>query len=303
VKSEVILLHDIWNPWHGCKKCSEGCDHCYMYFLDQMRNQDGSVIYRTKSGLQYPLQQDRKGTYKIKSGEQIRVCMTSDFFLEEADPWRDDAWNVMAQRPDVRFFLLTKRPQRVRACLPKDWGEGPENIMLNVTCENQKRADERIPILFELPFRHKGIMCAPFIGSVSIEKYLATGKIEQVICGGENYDGARPCHFEWVQSLREQCEAYDVTFCFIETGTNFIKDGKRYFLPDKDVQSKMAYKSGMSYEGKPMQWKLTNLLGLEIPPQELYVPHFRERCRQCGSRLICNGCSDCGKCDSETWQP
>jgi hypothetical protein len=146
-------------------------------------------------------------------------------------------------------------------------------------------------------------MCAPFIGSVSIEKYLATGKIEQVICGGENYDGARPCHFEWVQSLREQCEAYDVTFCFIETGTNFIKDGKRYFLPDKDVQSKMAYKSGMSYEGKPMQWKLTNLLGLEIPPQELYVPHFRERCRQCGSRLICNGCSDCGKCDSETWQP
>ena len=44
----------------------------------------------------------------------IRVCMTSDFFLEEADAWRDEAWSIMRQRPDVKFFLLTKRPQRVR---------------------------------------------------------------------------------------------------------------------------------------------------------------------------------------------
>ena len=30
-------MHDIWNPWHGCKKCSEGCENCYMYFLDEQR--------------------------------------------------------------------------------------------------------------------------------------------------------------------------------------------------------------------------------------------------------------------------
>ena len=24
-------MHDIWNPWHGCVKCSEGCKNCYMY--------------------------------------------------------------------------------------------------------------------------------------------------------------------------------------------------------------------------------------------------------------------------------
>jgi protein gp37 len=265
-----------------------------------MRQQDGSHIYRTKAGAGYPLQKDRKGCYKIKSGEQIRICMTSDFFLEEADAWRGDAWDVIRQRPDVKFFLLTKRPERVRECLPDDWGEGAENVIFHVSCENQKRAEERIPLLLELPFRHKGIMCAPFIGPVSVGKYLSTGEIEQVICGGENYDGARPCHFEWVQSLRKECETYDITFCFIETGTNFIKDGKRYYLPDKKVQSRMAYKSGMNYQGKPIKWKLTNLLGLEIPPQELYVPHYRENCEQCGSRLICNGCSECGKCDTDS---
>jgi protein gp37 len=137
----------------------------------------------------------------------------------------------MRQRPDVKFFLLTKRPQRVKKCLPEDWGEGWENIMLNVSCENQRRADERIPVLLELPFKHKGIMCAPFIGAVSIEKYLDVGQIEQVICGGENYDGARPCDFEWVKSLRAECVAHKITFCFIETGTFFVKDGKCYCMP------------------------------------------------------------------------
>ena len=87
----------------------------------------------------------------------LRVCMTSDFFLEEADEWRDEAWEIIRQRPDVKFFLLTKRPQRVVDHLPKDWGDGWENVMFNVTCENQKRADERIPILLELPFKHKGM--------------------------------------------------------------------------------------------------------------------------------------------------
>ena len=290
-------MHDIWNPWHGCVKCSEGCDHCYMYFLDQVRGQNGRDIYRTKAGFTYPLQRDKTGRYKIQSGELIRVCMTSDFFLEEADQWRPEAWEMMRQRPDVKFFLLTKRPQRVADCLPKGWGRGWENVMLNVTCENQRRADERIPILLDLPFRHKGVMCAPFLGPVEISSYLSTGQIQQVVCGGENYDGARPCDYDWVKSLRAQCEREQVTFCFIETGTVFCKDGKRYHLPSKFLQSRMAQKSGISYSGKPIQWKLTDPLGFPIPDSLLYRPYFGENCQYCGSRLICNGCSRCGKCE------
>ena len=293
-------MHDIWNPWHGCVKCSEGCQHCYMYYLDKQRGKDGAEIYRTGAGYRYPLSRDRQGNYRVKSGELIRVCMTSDFFLPEADAWRDEAWDVMRQRWDVKFFLLTKRPQRVAQCLPRNWGNGWENVFFNVTCENQKRADERIPILHELPFRHKGIMCAPFIGPVSIEKYLACGQIEQVICGGENYDGARPCHFEWVQALREECVRHDVTFAFIETGTCFVKDGRTYRIPDKRTQSQQAYKSGMGYRGKPIEFRLRDPLGFPIAAENLYVPHYREHCAECGSRLICNGCGDCGKCGGQS---
>lgn len=289
-------MHDIWNPWHGCVKCSEGCQNCYMYFLDKVHNNGDSSVVTKTSSFNYPLSKFRDGRYKIQSGELIRVCMSSDFFVEGADEWRDDAWEIMRQRPDVKFFLLTKRPERVREHLPSGWGDGWENIFFNVTCENQKRADERIPILLELPFKHKGIMCAPFIGAVSIEKYLDDGQIEQVICGGENYDGARPCRFDWVQDLRYECVAHNVTFCFIETGTVFIKDGKRYHIPKKTVQAEMAYKSGMNSVGKPIEWKLTDRWGLLIPENELYVPQYRSNCSKCGSKLICNGCSDCGKC-------
>lgn len=122
------------------------------------------------------------------------------------------------------YFPSHQTAAAVRECLPPDWGSGWNNIFFNVTCENQRRADERIPILFDLPFKHKGIMCAPFIGPVSIRQYLTAGQIEQVICGGENYDGARPCNFDWVKSLRQECVDANVTFCFIETGTVFIKD-------------------------------------------------------------------------------
>ena len=88
----------------------------------------------------------------------------------------------------------------------------------------------------------------------------------------------------------------NVTFCFIETGTVFIKDGKRYHLPSKQLQSRMACKSGMNFQGRPIHFDLVDDWGYPIPQEDLYVPHFRANCETCGSKLICNGCSDCGKC-------
>lgn len=289
-------MHDIWNPWHGCVKCSEGCEHCYMYYLDHLREQEGSNISCTKNGFRYPLSKNRQGHYKIQSGELIRVCMMSDFFLEQADVWRVGAWDIIRKRRDVKFLLLTKRPERVLTCLPSDWQEGWENVIFYVTCENHKRADERIPILLNLPFKHKGIMVAPFIGEVLIKKYLETGQIEQVICGGENYGGNRPCDFEWVKQLHHDCVKTQVNFSFIETGTHFIKDGKPYHLPSKKLQSTMAHKAQLNIRFKDISFKLMDDFENLIPNSELYIPHYKKHCFTCGSLLICNGCSDCGKC-------
>ena len=105
-------------------------------------------------------------------------------------------------------------------------------------------------------------MVAPFIDEVHIENYLQKNIIEQVTCGGENYVGSRPLKYEWVKSLYDECVLHDVNFEFFETGTEFIKDGKQYHLPNKKLQNQMAYKSGLNHEGKPVKFKL------ELPQKE-----------------------------------
>ncbi len=292
-------MHDIWNPWHGCTKKSEGCANCYMYFLDRLRNINPTQVFRVKNNFDYPLQRNAKGEYKIKSGETIRVCMTSDFFIEQADPWRDEAWEIINSRPDVIFYLLTKRPELVEKRLPKNWNEGYENVFFNVSAETQARADERLPILLELPFKHKGVMVAPFIGEVSLAKHLESRVIERVVAGGENYDGSRVLKCQWVEKLYNECVAADTTFCLIETGSRFERNGKIYNLPDKKLQSLMAYKSGFYYEGRKFQYKLKSHMlqtEFEFGNTASYAPYFGEQCKECASRPICNGCSKCGKC-------
>lgn len=295
-------MHDIWNPWHGCVRKSEGCENCYMFFLDSLREQDGSLIRRNAS-FRYPLSTDRSGHYRVRSGEMLRVCMTSDFFLEEADPWRPAAWNIIASRRDVIFYLLTKRPERMAACLPPDWGDGWENVFLNVTCENQKRAEERMPILLDTPARHRGVMCAPLIGPVSLAPWLSSGLIERVAAGGENYGGKRVCDFDWIRHLYSECREADVTFAFIETGTSFRKDGRLFHLPSKKLQSEMAFRSGMQYEGRPIQFQLQDPFGNPLNEEELYRPVYDgPLCSACGSRLICNGCAHCNACTPQKKQ-
>ncbi|MBD5389093.1 DUF5131 family protein [bacterium] len=289
-------MHDIWNPWHGCTKKSEGCDHCYMYYLDKQRGRDGAMVYRVKNNFDYPLHRNSDGTYKVRSGEHIRVCLTSDFFLDTADVWRDDAWGIMAARPDVAFHLLTKRPERIAAHLPRDWGDGWDNVMISVTAENQARADERIPILLDIPAKHKGVMTAPFIGPISLAPYLATGKIEQVIAGGENYDGARVLKYDWVRQLYDECVATDVQFCFIETGTVFEKDGRVYTIPTKRQQSEQALKSGLQHAGREIVWNLRRPWGDLFGDAPWYRPTFGPECTKCAMRMICNGAAPDGKC-------
>lgn len=271
------MSSDIWNPWHGCRKYSEGCDHCYMYYLDSERGKSGGEIYKVKTNFNLPLKKDRQGNYKIKNGESLWVCMTSDFFLEEADAWRDEVWDMIRLRPDVRFWLLTKRAHRIREYLPWDWLDGWENVSINVTAENQLRADERLSILLDIPAKYKGVMIAPFIGKVDLEPYLASGQLKTVFADGENYDGARPLHYEWVKLLYDQCRKYNVPFSFFGTGNVFIKDGKEYHIC-KAYQHVQALRSGLQY-----------------PAVEQDCP-IQTRCRTCKRRNSCNGCRWCGRC-------
>ena len=247
------LNDKIWNPWHGCHKCSEGCQNCYAYFLDKRYGRDTNEVLKNKSDFTLPVKKDRAGNWKLPAGSFVRVCMASDFFLEEADAWRIEAWDIIRQRPDVTFSLLTKRAERIRDCLPSDWGEGWDNVSFSVSCENQKRLEQRIPYLLDLPAKHRWVSLKPFIGEIDIAPYLATGKIETVLAGGENYLGSCPLHYEWVQKVYDACVANDVQFIFGQTGNVFIKDGKEYKLRNRTEQMVQALRSGLNHPAKDIE--------------------------------------------------
>lgn len=275
-------IHDrsqdiIWNPWHGCRKYSEGCDHCYMYFLDSKYDKDGSQIYKTKNDFNLPLKKDRQKNFKILPGTTVRICMTSDFFLEEADDWRPDIWNIIKARPDLTFWVQTKRANRVKENLPDDWEKGYDNVTICFTIENQKKADERVPILLDIPAKSKTLMAAPFIGPVNIEEYLQTGQISHVLADGENYDGHRPLHYEWVENLFKQCKRTSTPFTFVGTGNKFVVNGKTYNIP-KAYHKTEAIRSGLNW-----------------PPIPTDIP-IQKKCASCLRNDTCTGCKWCGRC-------
>lgn len=236
----------IWNLWHGCIKISEGCKNCYVFRRDSLYALDSRNVYKTKN-FDLPLKRKRDGSYKIVSGEHVWTCFTSDFFIAEADEWRDEAWKMINQRKDLTFSIATKRIERVHNCLPDDWGSGYDHVTILCSVENQKQAELRLPAFKQLPFKQKAIICEPLIGSVDLSHLLKGDWIEKVIVGGESGDNSRSCNYDWVIEIRNACIQNNVSFIFKQTGTSFIKEGKEYKIERKH-QSWQARKAGINFE-------------------------------------------------------
>lgn len=291
---------DKWNLWHGCRKYSPGCEHCYMYALDNHRGlpyEYSATVSRCKGKFDYPLQKNRQKEYKVKPGMRLMVNMTSDTFIEDADEWRDEMWDIIRQRPDVKFWILTKRADRIKDHLPSDWGDGYENVIMNITCENQEMFDERLPYLLDIPAKHKGLCLAPLLGPIDLTKALDSHQFDEISAGGENYDNPRPCDYKWIKAMSDQCEAYHVNFCFYETGTYWInQDGVLGFYPKKSDQAALAYLSGLTHKYYDVDYLLKDSEG-NILPKDVYKKVYNlYHCALCSNRMVCSGCQNCGAC-------
>lgn len=226
-----------WNPWHGCHKCSPGCLNCYVYYLDSLRNKEANKITKNKTDFNLPLKKDKQGNYRIPAHIELATCFTSDFFLEEADEWRSDAWGIIKKRQDIKFLIPTKRIERFEECIPMDWGSGYDNVTIAVTCETQKKANERLSIFLKCKIKHREIFASPLLEDIDFSPFLKEGKIERISVGGESYDKARICNFSWVRHIKDTCDKYNVKFAFHQTGSNFYKDGKIYKINHHDEYS------------------------------------------------------------------
>jgi protein gp37 len=233
----------MWNPWRGCHRYSEGCRYCYIHKGDSKRNIDTNNIVKTDK-FYAPIDKTKKGEYKIKSGQTVYLCFSTDFLIEEADEWRKECWTMIKERPDLNFIFLTKRIERFMQCVPEDWNDGYDNVTVGCTIEDQETVDHRLSIFDKLPIKHRNIICQPLIENITIEKHL--NNIELVVVGGESDKNARPLNYDWVLLIREQCLNNHVPFEFRQCGTHFIKDGKTYILKTKDLCSQ-AKKANINF--------------------------------------------------------
>ena len=152
---------------------------------------------------------------------------------------------MMKERQDCTFLFLTKRIERFMECIPEDWGNGYQNVVVCCTVENQKNADRKLAVFQSLPIRHKCITAQPLLEAIDLEGYLED--IELVVVGGESDYYARPLDYDWVLDIREQCIRKKVDFEFRQCGTHFIKDGRQYKLKTKDLCSQ-ARKADINYK-------------------------------------------------------
>jgi len=194
-----------------------------MYSGMKRFGKDPRVVQRTaKATFNGPL------TKNWQPGSRVFVCSWSDFFHPDADKWRQEAWEIIRNRPDLTFLIVTKRPQRLFERLPQDWGRGWQNVWLIITAENQEEFDARIPWLLSTPAAVKGISYEPALGPIDISK--CAGQINWVAAGCESGAERRSAYPGWFRSMRDQCHEAGIPFFLKQMDVN----GKLAKMPELD---------------------------------------------------------------------
>jgi protein gp37 len=277
-KTGIEWTDATWNPLRGCSRVSEGCRHCYAEqvayrFSGPGQPYEGLVRINAAgervpewSGVVKLVEKHLLDPLRWKEPRRIFVNSMSDLFHPNVpDEWIDRIFAVMALCPQHEFQVLTKRPERMLAYLSREglwfriqlaserlafgtkWsvdraahrrGDFLDHVWLGVSVEDQKTADERIPLLLQTPAAVRFISAEPLLGPLDIAPWLirlplaagaarltggvafeiADRVLDWAIGGGESGREARPMHPDWARSLRDQCQAAGVPFFFKQWG-------------------------------------------------------------------------------------
>lgn len=233
-----------WGLVSGCTPCSPGCTHCRALAMERrfrFRPYPGDKSGLHNNSIQiHPERLD----IPLKRKKPTVFALWNDLFHEDVkERFIAEAWDFMTRCLEHKFLVLTKRPERV-ASWAKSWRLLPfPNIWIGVTICNQAEADEKIPLLLQIPAAMRWVSLEPLLGPIDLsqwfwefnenyqpprfldegERYevkpnIPSHKIQWLVCGGETGPGARPMHPDWVRSIRNQCQAAGVPFFFKGSG-------------------------------------------------------------------------------------
>lgn len=234
-----------WNPVRGCSVIDSGCINCYAMKQAHRFSGEGKPYHgltkQTKAGPQWTgvirtVEEALDEPLSWKKPARVFVNSMSDLFHERVPfPFIDRVFAVMAECQEHTFQVLTKRAERLRKYMSLDRTEAigrlmpfdrstlesfltwpPRNVWLGVSCEDQRRADQRIPLLLETPAAIRFISAEPLLGPLKLDSWLPWNfdtypnvgpRLDWVIVGGESGPHARPCALEWIDDIVRQCRS------------------------------------------------------------------------------------------------
>jgi protein gp37 len=254
---------------YGCAKVSPACRNCYAMGMAHRLGPMGQSAYDGVTDERGEWTGEVRVDYsaiepafaKLPKRKPCRVFVTSMSDLFHADvPFEfiRQVFSQMRRRPHLTFQVLTKRPARMVEFW--EWlmgyatGDGkvwPDNVWAGTTVEDQKRANERIPLLVQVPAKVRFLSVEPMLGPIDLtwlwhgytddgpapgvehcswcggasnqgphDCYSEDPLIHWVIAGGESGRGARPSHPDWFRGLRDQCDDAVVPFFFKQWGAH-----------------------------------------------------------------------------------
>lgn len=234
IKSAIEWTETTWSPVIGCTKVSQGCKHCYAEREVETRwSKNPKSIWYGRSFGDVLCREDAIGEpLTWRKPRRIFVCPRADLFHEAVpDDFILAVFTVMAACPQHTYQVLTKRAARMQKLLSAPFLPGWPfaNVQLGVSVEDQATADERIPLLLDMPAATRWISAEPLLGQIDLRRWIEIGGLDTdrglsnpgldwVVAGGESGPQARPMHPDWVRSLRDQCAAAGVPFLFKQWG-------------------------------------------------------------------------------------
>jgi protein gp37 len=224
----ISYVDETWNPVVGCKYVSEGCRNCYAArvahramceqhrgLTDEHGRWTGEVRL-VPEALEKPL--------RWRKPRRVLTPSMGDYFQDDVpDVFLERVFATMEQARASTFLVLTKRIADALQWLRerKDMGPIP-NVLIGCTVENQRRADERLPVLAEIAEMkwRTWVSVEPLLGHVDIDvdhcprcgRWHGVApcsdrpRPEFVAVGAETGSGARPCEVGWIRSVVQQCE-------------------------------------------------------------------------------------------------
>jgi len=220
------------NLWHGCTHAqSIGCDNCYAEVLShrwgknvwgnnnprletktwakdlikyQKKALESNDIHSVFVGSMMDIFEKRMPLINHK-GEKLEYD-TNDLRVKLFE-------DIIPITPNLLYLLLTKRPPNINKQIPESWKSNPpKNVIFGTSPVNQETADRMIPQILEVN-GNIFLSIEPMLDKIILKpEWFKSGKIKQIIVGGESGHGKRPFNPDWARSIMAQCKEFNVPF-------------------------------------------------------------------------------------------